>query len=53
MTKLITKEEILKMRVEVNERTADAKPPKGREYWDVERIVATLEHLQLKRRTKK
>jgi hypothetical protein len=42
---LITRDEVLKMRGELN-RIFTTPPPLGREYWDVHRIVATLEYLQ-------
>ena len=44
MTTELTKQDVVKMRKEVNKtRIFGAKAPKGREYWDVNRIVKTLE----------
>ena len=50
MTKLLTRKDIETMRKELcddaNRYTENIGPPPGREYWDVYRIVATLEHMQ-------
>ena len=48
MEKFLSKEEIKKMREELDSENnmPNIYPPKGREYWDVRRIVATLEHFQ-------
>ena len=46
---ILTGLEIKKMREELNNRTyslAKYKTPGGREYWNVDRIVLTLEHFQ-------
>ena len=46
---VLTGLEINKMREELNNRTyslAKYKAPRGREYWDADRIVLTLEHFQ-------
>ena len=45
---LLSKQDIQKMREELNKEASLPKifPPKGREYWDVDRIVATLEYLK-------
>lgn len=46
---LLSNHEIALMRKELTERDVwpfRPRPPKSREYWDVERIVATLERFQ-------
>jgi hypothetical protein len=43
MMTLITREEVKRMRKEVNESDPLIGPPPGREYWSVKRIVETLE----------
>ena len=50
MVNLLSRNDILKMRGELNLEGVMPKvrPPVGREYWDVYRIVATLEAAQQK-----
>ena len=44
---ILTEDEIIKMRDEVNKDYGPKiNPPRGREYWDVSRIVETLEYYQ-------
>ena len=47
MTTILSKEDVKQMRKEVDRSIQPPKitPPKGREYWDVKRIVKTLEWL--------
>ena len=47
---LLSNQDIQKMRKEIDEKAYFFKvyAPKGREYWDVYRIVATLEYLMKK-----
>jgi len=48
MRNLLSDDEIQKMRDELiaDKLLPKIMPPKGRGYWDVERIVATLEYFQ-------
>ena len=44
MTAELTKQDVVKMRKEVNNTICFGdRAPKGREYWDIKRIVKTLE----------
>lgn len=43
MKKMITKDELKQMRKEVDEGEPLSHPPEGRDYWDVNRIVTSLE----------
>ena len=43
MIRLISEDELRQMRKEVDERRDKFPPPAGRDYWDVNRIVASLE----------